>query len=93
MINAQSSLPPLSDYVDARTLASDMLRQKQIAKIPSSVDPAFALASGTRTEAVHAAHAAIGPMFWGPRISLDKACESIRYWIERTLEDTSRSAT
>jgi Nucleotidyl transferase AbiEii toxin, Type IV TA system len=88
VIYAQSSLPPLSDYEDARALAADMLRQKQIAAIPSAADPAFALAPGARTVAVQAAHAAITPMFWGPRIALDEACASIRGWIESTLTNS-----
>lgn len=87
VINAQSSLPPLSDYEDARALAADMFRQKQIAAIPSAEDPAFALAPGARTDAVQAAHGAIAPMFWGPRTSLEEACATIRGWIERSFGD------
>ena len=89
VINALSSVPPLSDYAGARALAADMLRQKQLAVIPTTADPAFALASGARTDAVRAAHAAIAPMFWGPRISLDEACSTIRDWIERNLAATN----
>jgi Nucleotidyl transferase AbiEii toxin, Type IV TA system len=89
VINAQSSLPALTGYEDARALAAEMLHQKQIAAIPSAADPAFALAPGARTDAVQAAHAAIVPMFWGPRISLNDACATIRAWIEITLTVSS----
>ena len=34
---------------------------------------------------VHLAHAAVGQMFWGPRISLDDACVTIREWMAAVL--------
>jgi hypothetical protein len=34
---------------------------------------------------LRSAHAAIEPMFWGPRASIEQACASIRSWIEEEL--------
>jgi hypothetical protein len=31
------------------------------------------------------AHAAIEPMFWAPRVSIEEACASIREWIGAAL--------
>jgi hypothetical protein len=80
-------LPTLADYADVRALADDMVtrRPKQIEALPSSEDPAFASGGGRRWDAIRAAHAAIAPMFWGPRISLEDACGTIRDWIARNL--------
>lgn len=80
VIAAAASLPPLADHADVRALAGDMLAKKQLAALPSSMDPAFEPAAGPRWEAIRGAHAAIGQMFWGPRIPLDEACARIREW-------------
>jgi hypothetical protein len=85
VIKAEPSLPPLIDYEDARALAADMLRERQIAAIRSAADPAFGLAPGPRADAVQAAYTAIDPMFWGPRTALSEACMAIREWIDRSL--------
>jgi hypothetical protein len=86
IVAAEALLPVLPDYDDARLLADDLLRQKQIAALPRSDDVAFALRRGARTDAIRAAHAAIAPMFWGPRITLDGACSAISAWIKRRIE-------
>lgn len=79
VIAAVASLPPLPDH-DARSLATEMLAQKQLAGLPTSTDPAFAPVDDPRWKAIHGAHAAVGQMFWGPRISLDDTCATIREW-------------
>lgn len=81
IIRAQASLPPLVDHASVAALAADMLGQRQIAALPAPGDPAFAAADGSRWDAIRAAHAAIVPLFWGPRISLDDACATIRGWV------------
>jgi hypothetical protein len=86
IIGAEALLPVLSDYDDARSLADDLLRQRQIAALPRADDVAFALSRGARTDAIRAAHAAIAPTFWGPRIALDDACSAISAWIKRRFE-------
>jgi hypothetical protein len=86
IIGAEALLLVLSDYDDARSLADDLLRQKQIAALPRADDVAFALSRGARTDAIRAAHAAIAPTFWGPRIALDDACSAISAWIKRRFE-------
>jgi hypothetical protein len=80
VIAAAARLPPLKDHADVRALADDMLAQKQLAALPSSMDPAFEPAVGPRWQAIRAAHAAIGQMFWGPRIPIEDACARIREW-------------
>ena len=80
VIAAAARLPPLVDHAGVRALADDMLAQRQLAVLPSSTDPAFAPAAGPRWEAIRTAHAAIGQMFWGPRVPLEVACTAIRAW-------------
>jgi len=34
---------------------------------------------------VQKAHDVIGPMFWGPRLSLEDACADVRSWLDTEL--------
>lgn len=86
VVHGSAKLPPLSDYVDVRALADDMVAQRQLASLPSSSDHAFMPTTGERWDAIRAAHAAIAPMFWGPRFTVDDACDAIRGWIAATFE-------
>ena len=86
VIAAEKSLPALDEYASVRELAQEMLAQKQLVALPSSEDPAFLLLDGERTKRIHAAHAAISPMFWGRRIGLDEACTTIRQWGRHNFE-------
>lgn len=79
---AAKSLPALADYADVRSLAAEMLQQKQLAALPTASDPAFAPDDGDRWNAIRGAHSAIAPMFWGSRVSIEDACEAIRGWVE-----------
>jgi hypothetical protein len=79
---AQAELPPLSDYATVRALAHEMLAQKQLAALPLSPHAAFNPKDDSRWRTVQQAHDAIGPMFWGPRLSLVDACADIRSWLE-----------
>jgi hypothetical protein len=81
IITAERELPALNDYPDVRSLASEMLQQKQLAVRPTAADPAFAPDDGDRWNAIRGAHSAIAPMFWGSRISIEDACEAIRTWV------------
>jgi hypothetical protein len=85
IISASSGLPPLNDYANPQILAAEMLAQKQIAVLPISSDPALAPADGPRWELLRRAHTAIGHMFWGPRVTLEDACEAMRAWIQTTF--------
>lgn len=78
-------LGSLADYASAKALAEDLLAKRQIAAMLEPGDPAFAFGKGQRWEELLAAWEAIGPMFWGPRISLKESCEIIRSWIEGQL--------
>ena len=81
VIAAEKDLPALTDYVDVRALATEMLRQRQLASLPNGSDPAFSPDDGDRWNAIRRAHGAIAPMFWGARIPIEEACKAIRGWI------------
>jgi hypothetical protein len=89
IIRASDNLPPLMDHAGVHSLALDMNGQgggqKQIGALPSSGDPAFTPMDLPRWKSIRAAHAAIGPMFWGERISVEEACATIRDWIAATF--------
>jgi hypothetical protein len=85
IVRAKAALPPLADYATVRALADEMLVQRQIAALPSSTHAAFAPADDDRWRAVQKAHDAIGPMFWGPRLSLADACADVRGWLDTEL--------
>lgn len=81
IIAAKATLPPLTDYLDVRALAEEMLSQRQLSTMPSADDPSITPLATSRWDAVREAHAATGPMFWGERTSIDDACEAIRDWL------------
>jgi len=79
------TLPSLEGYADVRALAGEMLAQRQLVGMPSADDVALLPRDGARWGAIRSAHAAIAPMFWGPRIAIDEACDAIRGWVAREL--------
>jgi hypothetical protein len=81
VVAAEKELPALTDYVNVRALATEMLGQRQLASLPRASDPAFAPDNGERWGAIRRAHAAIAPMFWGSRLPIEEACEAIRRWL------------
>jgi Nucleotidyl transferase AbiEii toxin, Type IV TA system len=82
IIQAEEELPPLGEgYPDVRILAQEMLAQKQIRELAGPANEAFALADGERTDSIRGAFRAIGGLYWGPRMTLDDACRSIRDWL------------
>ncbi|MBX3184254.1 MAG: nucleotidyl transferase AbiEii/AbiGii toxin family protein [Polyangiaceae bacterium] len=83
IIRALSKLPPAS--LSPRALADEMLGEKDLVAIPSPDEPALVLSDGERRAAVERALARIQTMFWGPRIPVDEACETIREWIRGNL--------
>jgi hypothetical protein len=85
IVLAEESLPPLEEHADVGELAAAMLRERQIARMPSATDEAFVLPPGPRRDAIAAEHAVIAPMFWGPRIGLSEACDALRAWIAARL--------
>ena len=66
---------PTKDLID------EMVQLRQIAKRPSPTDDAFVLGDTAKKLALEQAHASIAPMFWGPRVKIDEACETIRNWL------------
>lgn len=85
IVAGEGRLPALEGYESLRALAEEMLGQRQVSAIPSVTDIAFNPDQGPRFSSIREAHQAIAPMFWGPRISIDAACASIRTWIEQRL--------
>jgi hypothetical protein len=85
IILAERALPRLEGYAAVRVLAEELLAEKQITMLPDAIGPAFTPTDGNRWNDVRHAHAAIGPMFWGNRISIDDCCRTIREWIEKSI--------
>jgi hypothetical protein len=85
IIAAADRLPTLPEYNDLRALAADMLAQRQLAAVPSATDPSFAPDNSERWTAIRRGYTAISPMFWGERVPLEAACETIRMWISSKL--------
>jgi len=79
IIRAEDRLPEMA--MTAAALVDDMLGQKDIAALPHADDPALLLAAPEKRAAVERSYAKIAPMYWGPRIPLDDACETIRDWL------------
>jgi hypothetical protein len=82
---ARAALPPPAGYPTVRALADEMLAQKQISALPTAAHAAFTPNDSGRWHAVRKAHEAIGPMFWGPRLSLEDACADVRHWLADEL--------
>jgi len=62
-----------------------MLAERQLAAMPDAAAAAFLPRSSAQWDAMASAHAAIGPMYWGPRRTLADACKRIRGWIRAEL--------
>jgi hypothetical protein len=85
IVRAKGNLPGLVGYTTPRALADEMLGQRQIAALPLSTHPAFNPHDDERWRAVQKALDAIGPMFWGTRISIDEACADVRTWLDTDI--------
>lgn len=81
----EESLPPVEGFRDVRALADQMLEQRQLAKLPDSDDPAFRPDAGARFAEIERAHEATAPMYWGPRLGVERACVETRAWIDKRL--------
>jgi hypothetical protein len=64
-------------------LAHDMLEQKDIAALPNPDDLSLVLSDASKRADIENAYEKISPMFWGPRIPLDKACAIVRAWLRQ----------
>lgn len=85
LIEGISKLPQLDGYANVRALAEEMLAQGQLAAMLVAADVALAPGGDARWSAVRSAHAAIQPMFWGPRLSVEDATATIRTWVAAEL--------
>ena len=85
LIQSHSKLPPLEGYESVLALAEEMLAQRQIVGMPSANDPAFAPVESARWRGIRDAHATLEDMYWGSRITLEDATETIRTWITVAL--------
>jgi len=84
IIRALDQLPKSPQ--SARDLAAEMLAEGGLVSMPSVDAISLAPKDDSRWAAIRTAHAAIEPMFWGPRITIDEACAAIRGWISDELE-------
>ncbi len=66
-------------------LAEEMLKGRQLRRMPISGDPAFRVSEGAIWDAIQRASTEIHPMFWGARISLEECCREIRGWLISVL--------
>ena len=85
IINSLEALPKLPDFATVRDLVQEMLAQKHIRRFPNREDPAFVPSNLDRWRQLQAAHDAISPMFWGPRLSLHASCNIISAWLAQEL--------
>ena len=81
----EEALPPMEGFRDVRALADEMLEQRQLAQIPDAEDLAFRPDTGARFAEIGRAHEATAPMYWGPRLGVERACGEIRTWITARL--------
>ena len=86
IIEALDTMPALTS--SPLDLAREMLAEGQVRQVPSESDPGFALPDPDRRAALEAAHDLVAPMYWGPRLSLAQACETIRTWLTRGFPGT-----
>lgn len=75
IIRATAELPPLEGGVNL--LVASMIREKDIGRCCKEDDPCFNLSDDQRRRELEEAWVAIQHMFWGERVSLSIACESI----------------
>lgn len=78
-----SDLPDL-DETPAQ-LSARMHQTRDLRRTLGSGDSALNPAKGPGWQSLEKAHAEIGHMFWGPRITLDEACSAIRTWLDVNL--------
>ena len=57
-----------------------MIFVHQVSEFPQLVQ-IVARSTGIAAALIDKAYAKISPMFWGPRIPLDEACDTIRAWL------------
>lgn len=81
IVGAENKLPAMD--ITSAALARDMLSHNDIAAIPRADEPALLLEDAKKRAAIVKAYERIAPMFWGPRIPLDDACETLRVWLMR----------
>jgi hypothetical protein len=78
IIRGMGALPILDGYGGTGALVREMLGQRQIRKAPEPDDACFNPAGTVRWDQIGRAYADIQPLFWGPRLSLVEATDSIR---------------
>ena len=76
IVAARDRLEPLEGGLGA--LRSAMGASKDIRPLPAADDRAFRPDGSERWNALRAAWRAMGPWYWGPRLTLEEACASIR---------------
>jgi hypothetical protein len=85
IVGARERLAPLDGGIVA--LQAELQSAKDIGSTPTSEDVAFLPnPADARWTEVKAAWQAIGPWFWGPRLTLDDACNQIRALLDELDE-------
>jgi hypothetical protein len=85
IIRAEDKLPDME--MTAAALVRDMLDQKDIVALPLPDEAALVRASLGKRAAIDKAYVKVAPMYWGPRIPLDEACETISAWLVKLQLD------
>ena len=81
IIRVADALPPMDGFDRLETLLLEMKDNKQIRRLPELRDPGFNPDQSIRWNGIRRAHKSIGPMFWGPRLSLEEATANIRTFL------------
>ncbi len=77
----EASLPPADRT--AIELIEDMLAEKEIRLRPERWEPSLTLTEPEKRRRLEAAHAEVGKMYWGGRISLEDSAATIKAWLDR----------
>lgn len=79
IIRALGQLPSAGTTV--QELGDDLVRTRDIRRLPSAEEPALALTDPKKRDVVERAHDMIAPMYWGSRLDLGEARAIIRAWL------------
>lgn len=67
--------------INPAELAKEMYFCRDILNFPAPDDPAFTLTDEKKLASLMESFHKINPMFWGPRLSIEESCSTIRSWL------------
>lgn len=85
IVGAFEALPPLPEHRDVRALADEMCSERQLRGVPVVDDVGLDPSRLPHERRIRGAYQALTPMYWGPRLTLDQACEAVRIWVRNHL--------